>query len=653
MRPRHQAEVLGPRGQQRRQVGPHRPLRGHRRLVDQHRQRLLRRPAVRPLDLARLRRRRVRPAAAPGHPRGADRGRRARPRGPRRLRRLAGLRPQVGGRAPWASNDRVTSPARLLGAGDVRALAAELDLRPTKRLGQNFVHDANTVRRIVRLAEVGADDVVLEVGPGLGSLTLPLLEAARAVVAVEIDPVLADRLPATAAERAPGRDLRVVTADALRLGARRPPARARTSLVANLPYNVAVPVVLNLLAALPGAAPRAGHGAGRGRRAARGPARRARLRRAVGQARLVRRRAAGGPGPARGVLAGPRRRLGPRRRSPATTGRTAPTPAAPPRGRLRRRRRRLRPAPEVAAGRARGVGGLGAGGGGGAAGRRGRSGRARGGAGRGRVHRDRPRGPARPRLPEAGRARSVPWTGALRRRTAGHRPRPGQDQPAPGRGRSPTRRLPRPRHRLPGPEHHRRGVRDRRGPGRHRARRDGLRRSTASTPSDVPADTTNLAWRAVEALARRADRTPRRPHRSAQGDPGRGRHGGRQRRRRRRAAGDLLALAARPGARRPHGGRGRGRLRRRLRPARRHRARHRARRAARPGALAPHVPLGGRGRRPRPVHPHRLRRARPPARPARGAPRASGTSSPSSRRWPPGRHARWRCCSATTCRPRP
>jgi len=145
----------------------------------------------------------------------------------------------------------VTGPARLLGAGDVRALAAELDLRPTKRLGQNFVHDANTVRRIVRLAGVGADDVVLEVGPGLGSLTLPLLEAAAAVVAVEIDPMLAARLPATAAERAPGRDLRVVTADAMRLAPGDLPL-APDVLVANLPYNVAVPVVLTLLAALPG-----------------------------------------------------------------------------------------------------------------------------------------------------------------------------------------------------------------------------------------------------------------------------------------------------------------------------------------------------------------------------------------------------------------
>jgi 16S rRNA (adenine1518-N6/adenine1519-N6)-dimethyltransferase len=144
----------------------------------------------------------------------------------------------------------VTSPARLLGAGDVRALAAELDLRPTKRLGQNFVHDANTVRRIVRRAEVEPGDVVLEVGPGLGSLTLPLLEAAAGVVAVEIDPVLAARLPATAAERAPGRDLHVVTADALRLDPADLPL-APDVLVANLPYNVAVPVVLHLLAVLP------------------------------------------------------------------------------------------------------------------------------------------------------------------------------------------------------------------------------------------------------------------------------------------------------------------------------------------------------------------------------------------------------------------
>ena len=144
-------------------------------------------------------------------------------------------------------------PVRLLGASDVRALAAELDLRPTKRLGQNFVHDGNTVRRIVRLAALDPADIVLEVGPGLGSLTLELADAVGthgSVVAVEIDPVLAARLPDTVADRAPGRRVQVLTADALRLHADDLPA-APTALVANLPYNVAVPVVLHLLAELP------------------------------------------------------------------------------------------------------------------------------------------------------------------------------------------------------------------------------------------------------------------------------------------------------------------------------------------------------------------------------------------------------------------
>ncbi|HYH32485.1 MAG TPA: 16S rRNA (adenine(1518)-N(6)/adenine(1519)-N(6))-dimethyltransferase RsmA [Pseudonocardia sp.] len=143
--------------------------------------------------------------------------------------------------------------SRLLGPAEVRALAAELDLRPTKRLGQNFVHDPNTVRRIVRAAELEPDDVVVEVGPGLGSLTLALLPAVRAVHAVEIDPVLAARLPATAADRAPGPAARltVTAADALRLRAADLPGPAPTTLVANLPYNVGVPVVLHLLAELP------------------------------------------------------------------------------------------------------------------------------------------------------------------------------------------------------------------------------------------------------------------------------------------------------------------------------------------------------------------------------------------------------------------
>jgi 16S rRNA (adenine1518-N6/adenine1519-N6)-dimethyltransferase len=143
--------------------------------------------------------------------------------------------------------------SRLLGPAEVRALAGELGLRPTKRLGQNFVHDPNTVRRIVRAADLTPDDVVLEVGPGLGSLTLALLPAVRAVHAVEIDPVLAARLPMTAAERAPalaGR-LTVTTADALHVQATDLPGPVPTAIVANLPYNVGVPVVLHLLSQLP------------------------------------------------------------------------------------------------------------------------------------------------------------------------------------------------------------------------------------------------------------------------------------------------------------------------------------------------------------------------------------------------------------------
>ena len=142
---------------------------------------------------------------------------------------------------------------RLLGPAEVRALAHDLGLRPTKRLGQNFVHDPNTVRRIVRAAELAPEDVVLEVGPGLGSLTLALLPAVAAVHAVEIDPVLAAQLPVTAAERAPAlaERLTVLAADALALRGADLPGPAPTAIVANLPYNVAVPVVLHLLAELP------------------------------------------------------------------------------------------------------------------------------------------------------------------------------------------------------------------------------------------------------------------------------------------------------------------------------------------------------------------------------------------------------------------
>ena len=141
-------------------------------------------------------------------------------------------------------------PSRL-GPAAVRPLAAELDLRPTKQRGQNFVIDANTVRRIVREAGVGPDDVVLEVGPGLGSLTLALLEVGARVVAIEIDERLATRLPVTVAEHAPEAldRLHVVAADALRVT--EVPGPPPTTLVANLPYNVSVPVLLHLLTLLP------------------------------------------------------------------------------------------------------------------------------------------------------------------------------------------------------------------------------------------------------------------------------------------------------------------------------------------------------------------------------------------------------------------
>jgi 16S rRNA (adenine1518-N6/adenine1519-N6)-dimethyltransferase len=146
----------------------------------------------------------------------------------------------------------VTGPARarLLGPADIRQLAGRTGLRPSKKLGQNFVIDHGTVRRIVSLAGLVPDDVVLEVGPGFGSLTLPLLEAARRVVAVEMDPVLAAELPGTVRARAPalaGR-LEVVTADAARV--RELPGEPPTVLVANLPYNAAVPVLLNVLDAM-------------------------------------------------------------------------------------------------------------------------------------------------------------------------------------------------------------------------------------------------------------------------------------------------------------------------------------------------------------------------------------------------------------------
>jgi len=144
-----------------------------------------------------------------------------------------------------------TPAPRLLGPAEVRSLAAELDLRPTKQRGQNFVIDPNTVRRIVRESAVGPDDVVIEVGPGLGSLTLALLGAAGRVTAIEVDDVLAARLPRTIAELAPAQSdaFAVIHADALRVT--EIPGPPPTALVANLPYNVAVPVLLHLMALLP------------------------------------------------------------------------------------------------------------------------------------------------------------------------------------------------------------------------------------------------------------------------------------------------------------------------------------------------------------------------------------------------------------------
>jgi 16S rRNA (adenine1518-N6/adenine1519-N6)-dimethyltransferase len=138
-----------------------------------------------------------------------------------------------------------------MGPADVRRRAADLGLRPTKGRGQNFVVDANTVRRIVRTAGVGPGDVVVEVGPGLGSLTLALLPQVSHVIAIEVDPTLAEALAATVAAFAPGMAdrLDVIQADALRVTEL--PGPDPTALVANLPYNVAVPVLLHLLETLP------------------------------------------------------------------------------------------------------------------------------------------------------------------------------------------------------------------------------------------------------------------------------------------------------------------------------------------------------------------------------------------------------------------
>ena len=136
----------------------------------------------------------------------------------------------------------------LLGATEIRRLADELGVSPTKKLGQNFVHDANTIRRIVSIARVSKGDHVLEVGPGLGSLTLGLLEAGATVSVIEIDPRLAGALPRTVSRYFPDRTVSVMTQDALEVTEVR---GTPTALVANLPYNTSVPITLHLLSALP------------------------------------------------------------------------------------------------------------------------------------------------------------------------------------------------------------------------------------------------------------------------------------------------------------------------------------------------------------------------------------------------------------------
>ncbi|WP_136586510.1 16S rRNA (adenine(1518)-N(6)/adenine(1519)-N(6))-dimethyltransferase RsmA [Microbacterium hydrothermale] len=140
-------------------------------------------------------------------------------------------------------------PVSLLGAAEIRRLAADLDVTPTKKLGQNFVVDANTVRKIVHAARVTASDRVVEIGPGLGSLTLAILETGASMVAVEIDHRLAERLPSTvAAHGVPADRLTVIDADALRVTEL---PGAPEVLVANLPYNVSVPVLLHFLETFP------------------------------------------------------------------------------------------------------------------------------------------------------------------------------------------------------------------------------------------------------------------------------------------------------------------------------------------------------------------------------------------------------------------
>ena len=142
----------------------------------------------------------------------------------------------------------MATEAQLLGGTDIRELAARLDVVPTKKLGQNFVTDPNTIRRIVAAAKLKGSETVVEIGPGLGSLTLGLIEVAERVISVEIDPKMAAAIEATVAQRAPGANFTLVSDDAMKvteLGG------APDALVANLPYNISVPVLLHFLEQFP------------------------------------------------------------------------------------------------------------------------------------------------------------------------------------------------------------------------------------------------------------------------------------------------------------------------------------------------------------------------------------------------------------------
>jgi len=132
----------------------------------------------------------------------------------------------------------------LLGGSDIRELASQLDVMPTKKLGQNFVTDPNTIRRIVTAAKLDGTEDVVEIGPGLGSLTLGLLEVAKSVTSVEIDTKMAAAIEATVAKRAPGKNFTLVTHDAMTITEL---PISPTALVANLPYNISVPVLLNFM----------------------------------------------------------------------------------------------------------------------------------------------------------------------------------------------------------------------------------------------------------------------------------------------------------------------------------------------------------------------------------------------------------------------